>query len=194
MLELIQQIQQGDNTRFEDLLHHFENIIRGICHRYYLPNGDIDDLMQEGRIGLYWAVVNYQPERNSNFEVFAQMVIKRKVLSAITQSRRVKHEQLNRSYSLHAEVYDNIQLMELLSDLSFDDRIREVEQDFSLEQFIKQVRLSKMEEKVLRLFLYGQSYEEMTIALNCRFKSVDNTMQRIRKKVKKHYQWELIAN
>jgi len=191
---IIQEIQQGNVNRFDVLLQQYQPVIRSICRHYYLPGGEYEDLLQEARIGLYLAAKHYNPEKNPSFEAFACMVVKRKVLSAVRQSCRKKHETLNQSLSLCAPVFENRLYIDSLEDRTYQDLITNIEQPFSLESYLSQFPLTKLEREVLINYLEGRSYSEMISIIGRDYKSIDNALQRIRRKIKDYYQRERITN
>lgn len=193
MLELIQQIQQGDKECFEQIVQQYSTLVKAVCRNFYLPGADYDDLYQEGLIALFMAVQSYSPEHDIAFESFARVVIRRKLISAVKQSRRKKHEHLNCSLSIFSKKYENITILETLRDPSYQELILDIEQPFSMEDFLSKFGLSPFEEQILLLFLEGLSYEQMGERTNCGHKSIDNAMQRIRGKIRKYYERRLIA-
>lgn len=188
MFELIKQVQQGDYNSFEQIAHRYTNLVKTVCSNYYLAGGDYDDLYQEGLIALFIAVQSYSPEHNVTFETFARKVVKRKLISAVRQSRRRKHEYLNQSVSLYSEKYQNIPILDTIRDSRYQDLIRDIEQPFSMDEFLDQFSFTPLEKEILLLYLEGFSYENIVNKTNRNFKSVDNAMQRIRRKIKKYYQ------
>lgn len=186
--ELIILAQDGGNPKQvwaqEELLNKYGSMVRAKARRYYLIGAGPEDVMQEGMIGLFQAVCTYHPDKGSNFATFANLCVKRKILQAIDLANREKHRALNSAESLDDE--DNTELMikiEALNiELNPEDELVEKEESAAFLQSLQQV-LTKMEKKVLKLYLQGLSYSEIAQKLALQEKSIDNAIQRIRKKI-----------
>jgi len=194
MEQIIQEIQQGNWSKFDILLQEFQPILKSVCRKYFLVGSDYDDLLQEARIALYIAAKTYDPRKSSNFEAFAYMVVKRKVISAVRQSQRKKHETLNQSLSLYYPVFENRVYIDSLEDRTYVKNIDSIEQPFAVEVLFQKYGLTKLERTVLTHYLQGYSYNEIMSMTGRDYKSIDNAMQRIRKKIKTYYQTVKIAN
>jgi len=172
----------GDTEAEEQLIAKYSRLVR-ICSRpYFLAGGDSEDLIQEGMIGLLSAVRKYDPERKVMFKTFAELCIRRRINSAIKSAARYKHLPLNDYVSFESPQFDesSAQAPYLLRDpedlVIARERIREITGGFIKE-------LSGFESQILGLYLDGLSYEEMASKVNKSPKSVDNAVQRIRKKL-----------
>jgi RNA polymerase sporulation-specific sigma factor len=167
----------GDTASLDALLSRFKPLVKAKAAAYFLSGGDRDDLIQEGMIGLYKAFLDYAPEKNPVFSAFASLCINRQILTAIKTAGRQKHQPLNASLALHSagdtpEVGSNPEAL-LIS--------RESSEDITL--FIRK-NLSALEYDVLMLHMEGMTHAQIAETLGKPLKSVDNTLQRVRRKVK----------
>ena len=160
----------------------YKGFVRALTQARYLAGGDRDDLIQEGMIGLYRAVRDYDPGKGASFRTFAALCIARRMNTAITSSNRDQNRALNDSVPLLGEELEAAWLA-LYAD-SPEERYVDRE---STEELLERIRgaLSKMEQAVLDRYLRGMSYTEIGRELGCPVKSVDNAIQRIRGKVRK---------
>lgn len=187
--ELVLRYHEGDNGAADFLVEKYKNLVRMRARTYFLVGADNDDLIQEGMIGLYKAIRDYNPDKNVVFMVFASLCINRQIMSAVTAYNRQKNSPLNNYLSLDTPVTDEQGDDAVLSDViaSKDDKNPEdlfIAREQS-GQLITQVfeNLSKMERTVLELYIEGLSYSEIGKALNKPPKSIDNAIQRIRNKI-----------
>lgn len=185
--EIIERIHMHDDDAVEYLLKKYGYLVKREVRTVYLIGAEVDDLSQEGMIGLFKAIRDYQPDRNAAFPTFATICIRRQIQNAITNSNRKKHGPLNSYVSLYmnSEQDDQFMLEERLAENGQADPehvviAREQRQDW--EQRIKQ-ELSKMEQQVLIMYLQGLSYEAIAERIGKSEKSVDNALQRIRGKL-----------
>ncbi len=179
--------QMGDKRASEILLNKYKHRVKNICMRFYIAGSTNEDLIQEGMIGLYRAIMNFKHEKNDSFSAFATMCIKRRVLSAVNSANRKKNLPLNTSVSLNKPVNDEGKTLgEIIEDSSSnpEDIFISSEKLRSDNKNIVGV-LSKMEKSILIEYLQEQSYEEIAVKLGISRKSVDNAMQRIRLKISK---------
>ena len=188
--ELVALAKQFDSAASDELYHRYKNIVRGKARPYFLAGADRDDLIQEGMIGLFKAIRDYNFEKNDSFRPFAEICIVRQILTAIKQATRFKHLPLNKYESLYSTVYDEDsekQLMDVISISSaLDPEELYIKQELSrsVEEAVNS-SLTPLERAVLECFLDGLSYSEIASELNHSVKSVDNALQRIRKKLEK---------
>lgn len=186
--EMIEQIHQGNSDVLEYLITKFQPIVRMKARTYFIIGGDREDIVQEGMIGLYKAIRDYRPDRLSSFKVFAELCITRQIITAIKTATRQKHIPLNTSISLDKPMYDEDQertLLDIISGSALDDPedLMIHKENFSfMEEEMNKV-LSALEKEVLTLYLEGQSYREISEALNRQVKSIDNALQRIKRKL-----------
>ena len=187
---LVALAKERDSAATDELYHRYKNIVRGIARPYFLVGADRDDLIQEGMIGLFKATRDYNSDRNDSFRPFAEKCIERQILTAIKQATRYKHMPLNKYESLYRSVYDEgseKQLLDVIGASSaLDPETLYIEQELnrSVEETVSNV-LTELERNVLERFLNGRSYSEIASELGHSVKSVDNALQRIRKKLDK---------
>ena len=193
-LEIIEAARKGDELAMEHLLKRYQGLMNYICDKYYLKDGERDDLMQEAMIGFVQSVKSYKPDSGKQFKNFAYLCIKRELDSCVKRSNRKKHMVLNDAISM-SNFSENEEQAEDKSAylierdasgavVSPENTIVEKESYTEIMQKITEI-LSKMELNVLVMRMMGMSYNEITLALQLENKSVDNAVQRIRKKVNK---------
>ncbi len=181
--------REGDMTACEFLLEKYKYLVRQVTAPYFLVGGDREDLLQEGMIGLNNAIHSFRQEKNVSFSVFAEFCIKRNVISAVRAATRQKHQPLNSYVSIFSgggqASEEQAGLLADVMPASPDPEklIIEEESHQLLEDSLREC-LSKMEFKVLSLFMEGQSYSHIAAALGKDIKSVDNALQRIKKKIR----------
>lgn len=164
---------------------------------YFMMGGDREDIIQEGMIGLYKAIRDFRTDRLASFRAFAELCITRQIITAIKTATRQKHIPLNTSVSLDKPVYDEESdrtLLDVISGSVLDDPedLMIHKEDFiHMEGEINKV-LSGLEKQVLSLYLEGQSYQEISDELNRQVKSVDNALQRIKRKLERHMQLDVV--
>ena len=184
--ELQEKFLNGDDNAGSELAMRYRRMVKICIRPYFLAGGDSEDLLQEGMIGLLSAIRSYSPEGRSSFKTFAEVCVKRRIISAAKAAARQKHAPLN----------DGVSLEEFLSDeatsahpdpfsRSPEDQLlaQESQEDFlsTYSQY-----LSGFEAQILRQYLDGFSYREIAFACDSSEKSVDNAVQRIRKKLARH--------
>lgn len=177
--------RMGDKRASEFLLNKYKSLVRRICKHYYMAGATDEDLIQEGMIGLYKAIMNFKPEKNDCFQAFASMCIKRRVLSQLNSANRKNNLPLNTSISLNKPIKeDGSTLEELLEDDKLDP-----ESMFIISEKRQSTRkrisgmLSPLEKRILIEYLKDKSYEDIAKKLQTNTKSVDNAMQRIKNKI-----------
>jgi RNA polymerase sporulation-specific sigma factor len=191
-LELVERSRNGDERALEALISRYRNFARSKARSYFLAGSDKEDVVQEGMIGLYKAIRDFDLSQETPFRAFAELCISRQILTAIKTANRQKHQPLNSSLSLDAPAYGDDQ-----SDRSVGDNIKAsplmdpAEMVISAEE-IEAIRdsmrdnLTELEGDVLRLYMDGKSYEEIAGALGNHVKSIDNALQRIKRKLQRH--------
>nr|WP_296156338.1 sigma-70 family RNA polymerase sigma factor [uncultured Blautia sp.] len=178
--ELISRLRSGESEISDYLMEKYKELVRYKARAMFLIGGETDDLIQEGMIGLFKAVQNYQPDKDTSFQTFATLCIDRQLYSAIQNSNRQKHMPLNSYISLSEEEQEDIEgnWMESPEAIIIDQ-----ESTRALEQEIQKV-LSPMENKVLNYYLRGYNYIKIAKLMDKTPKSIDNALQRIRGKIR----------
>jgi RNA polymerase sporulation-specific sigma factor len=189
--ELAARSQQGDALALDQLLRRYRRFARSKARSYYLVGADADDIEQEGLIGLYKAARDFRPDRQTSFRGFAEVCVTRQVISAVKAATRHKHRPLNQYVSFSAPRRDDA------DDRSFEDTLDDrrnldpADEVISREQIVAIRRsmhesLSGLEVDVLRLYIEGKSYQEIGLYLGRHTKSIDNALQRIKRKLDQH--------
>ena len=187
--ELIVRLRNGETKIVDYIMDKYKNLVRGKAKAMFLIGGDNDDLIQEGMIGLYKAIRDYNPDKGVVFMVFASLCINRQIMTAVTAYNRQKNAPLNTYISLDTPVTDELGEDAILSDVIASEDERNPEELFIAKeqsgQLIARVfeSLSKMERQILELYVEGMSYAEIAASLNKTTKAVDNAIQRIRNKI-----------
>lgn len=186
---LIIAAQQGDEAASAVLVSRYRSFVRCKARSYFLAGADREDVLQEGMIGLYKAIRDYDPRRQASFRSFAELCVTRQLITAIKSASRQKHAPLNSYVSLSRSASAEDEGDRVLSDIL---AVREVcdpaeivisaWETESIRQGFLQV-LSPFETEVLRLYVAGKSYQEVADALGRGVKSVDNALQRIKRKI-----------
>ena len=179
--ELIARLQAGETSIEDYLMEKYKGLVRQKARAMFLIGGDTDDLIQEGMIGLFKAVRDFQPNREASFATFARMCIDRQIYSAIQNSNRQKHQPLNSYVSLNQED-ESSPIWELCVE-NPEAIIIDQENTLDLQKKISDY-LSSMENKVLDLYLKGVGYVEIGRIMGKSPKSIDNALQRIRTKIR----------
>ena len=189
---LIALAKQGDATAYDRIVRRYYGFVRLKASSYFLAGGDSDDLIQEGLVGLYKAVRDYRTDRESSFRNFAELCITRQIITAVKTATRNKHTPLNQYVSFSATPASASDgeptLDEVIPGPSVDDPISQVISSEELRALIGclSTALSDLESRVLSLYLDGRSYEEIAGLLDCDAKTVDNALQRVKRKVGAH--------
>lgn len=178
--DLVRAYRSGKTDAIDYLMEKYKPFVRAICRARFLIGGDEDDLIQEGMIGLYKAVRDYDPSKEASFRTFAGLCIQRQVLNAIEASQREKNRPLNDSVSLSDEEWDEQMHSERVSP---EDIVLDQEAAGETRRRIFE-SLSPLEQKVLRLYLRGMNYRDIAAELGREPKTIDNALQRIRRKVR----------
>ena len=186
--ELLMLHRAGD-ARAEDTLYaRYKQIVRSKARTYFLIGADREDIIQEGMIGLYKAVLDYQSDRQASFRSFAELCITRQIISAIKSATRKKHMPLNTYISFNRSVFDGDNERPLI-DVLTSTRMTDPEEvligreNYAAVADSIEHSLSKLEHNALGLYLYGYSYQQIADALQVTTKSVDNAIQRVKKKL-----------
>ena len=185
--ELIQMLREGETPVAEYLMDKYKTLVRKKARALYLAGGDQEDLLQEGMLGLYKAVREYQPEKEASFQTFAGLCISRQMYSAVVSAQRKKHRPLNTSISLN-ELAENQEEYSLGIAESPESILLDQEATETLKKEIEK-QLSPFETKVLNLYLSGLDYLQIAEELDKPAKSIDNALQRIRAKVNRKIEY-----
>ncbi len=190
---LVDRARAGDAVAMDRLIDRYRGFVRLKASSFFLVGGESDDLVQEGLVGLFKAVRDYRHDRQASFRSFAELCIHRQIISAIKSSMRQKHAPLNTyvSFSHTRAGANNDQEMSLADVLPGDPAGDPVNQAISSEELRALVGclqrvLSPLESGVLTMYLEGRSYEEIADHLDCTPKTVDNALQRVKRKVAGH--------
>jgi RNA polymerase sporulation-specific sigma factor len=183
---LIEKAHNGDSASIERLMNEYKGRVKKLARAYFLVGGDSDDLIQEGMIGLFKAIRDYDIQKGKgNFTAFADMCITRNMQTAVKTALRNKHRALNESLSLNNETENEEEFINYIIDEHAANPLDVLLKDEQSRDFKAKVQndLSKLEKKVLHEYLEGHSYSEIAARLNKSVKAVDNTLQRIKKKL-----------
>lgn len=189
--EIIKIIKNGDKNALEYIMNKYRDVVNIKVSKYFIVGAEKDDIVQEGLIGLYKAIKSFDCEKDNSFKTFANLCIERQLITAIKTSNRQKHMPLNSYLSLNMSAYEDDEADTILdvfdSNLVEDplDTITKKEYYISIENAIDK-SLSSFEKQVLNRFAKGESYVQIADKLNTPVKSIDNAIQRIRKKAIKN--------
>jgi RNA polymerase sporulation-specific sigma factor len=192
-LQLAMRARNGDSQALDALIRRYTGFVRLKASSYFLAGGDSDDLIQEGLIGLYKAVRDFRPDKETSFRSFAELCVTRQIITAIKTATRFKHAPLNTyvSFSQTPAGQDSdsdCTLGDALPGPSVDDPSTCVISTEELQSlvFCLGSGLSKLEADALRFYLEGSSYEQMAEDLGCDTKTIDNALQRVKRKIIAH--------
>ncbi len=188
--KLIEKIKAGDKNALDYLLNKYRDIVTMKANRFFIIGAERDDMIQEGFWGLYKAIQSFDSEKQNSFRSFANLCIERQLITTIKTSNRQKNIPLNSSFSLNVSAYDendDMSVIDVLDAKTVEDPLETIikkEYYASVESKIDQ-NLSKFEKDVLNKYIQGKSYVDIANSLAAPVKSVDNAIQRIRKKAMK---------
>ena len=184
---LIELIKSGDNHALNYLIDKYKEIVNMKVSKYFMIGAEKEDIVQEGLIGLYKAIKDFNKDKQNSFKTFANLCIERQLITAIKTSNRQKHLPLNSYLSLNISAYEednDSELIEIFETNTIEDPLDTI----TKKEYFKSVEtaidknLSKFEKKVLERYLLGESYISIATRLDAPVKSIDNAIQRIRKK------------
>lgn len=191
--QIVTEIKQGDEYALSYLLEKYKELVNMKVGKYFMVGAEKEDIMQEGMIGLYKAIKNFDTKKQNSFKTFANLCIERQLITAIKTSNRQKHMPLNSYLSLNMAAYDNneddsVELIDTFNSNTIEDPLETVMKKEYYEQIHNNIEksLSKFEKQVLDRFMQGESYNVIAKRLDSPVKSVDNAIQRIRKKAVKN--------
>jgi RNA polymerase sporulation-specific sigma factor len=189
--EIIRDAKCGDEEALEFLINKYKGFVRAKARTYFLIGADREDIIQEGMIGLYKAIRDFRGDRLSSFRAFAELCITRQIITAIKTATRQKHIPLNSYVSLNKPIFDDesdCTLLDVISEDSLNDPeelIISREELAVIEEKMAEI-LSNLEWEVLSKYLQGRSYQEIAANLDRHVKSIDNALQRVKRKLEKH--------
>ncbi|MBQ2966900.1 MAG: RNA polymerase sporulation sigma factor SigH [Clostridia bacterium] len=189
-VELVQKAQHGDFEAMEVLMERYKNFVRGKARTYFLIGADREDIIQEGMIGLFKAVRDFDAEKQAHFRSFAELCVKRQIITAIKTATRQKHIPLNTYVSLSRPVYEDDSEKTLLDLLSTEyildpEQILINQEALGITEKRIYMTLSEFEKSVLTYYINGKSYQEIAVLLEKEPKSIDNAIQRVKRKIAK---------
>lgn len=189
--QIVEIARDGDIDAQEYLINKYKNYVRAKARTYFLLGGDKEDLTQEGMIGMYKAIRDFRSDKLSSFRAFAELCITRQIITAIKTATRQKHIPLNSYVSLNKPIYDEDSDRTLL-DIITGNKVTDPEEliisreEFSeIEEKMGEL-LSPLEWQVLMYYLEGKSYQEIAEDLGRHVKSIDNALQRVKRKLEKY--------
>src|SRR6476659_7292018 len=192
-LQLVLRARNGDGTALDQLMRRYTGFVRLKASSYFLAGGDSEDLIQEGLIGLYKAVRDFRSDKETSFRSFAELCVTRQIITAIKSATRYKHAPLNTYVSFsHTPAGQDVEgectLGDALPGPSIDDPSVRVISTEELQSLVGCLgtTLSGLESEALRLYLDGNSYEQMAETLGCDCKTIDNALQRVKRKILAH--------
>lgn len=189
--DVVELAKSNNSLAVEYLLHKYKNLVRSKARTYFLIGADRDDIIQEGSIGLYKAIRDYQRDRLTSFKSFAEICIKRQMITAIKSATRQKHVPLNSYVSLNRPVYEEESDRTLMDIISEGNSLDPMElfigrEDLKLMESKIVEMLSEFENEVLAAYIEGKKYQEIAKELHKDIKSIDNALQRIKRKVERY--------
>ncbi len=185
--EIVELVRMGDKSALDFIMNKYKNIVNIKVNKYFIIGAEKEDIIQEGLIGLYKAIKNFDGEKENSFKTFANLCIERQLITAVKTSNRQKNMPLNTYLSLNMSAYEDEEsdtVLDVLDSNLIEDPLETItkrEYYTAIEDAIDK-SLSDFEKKVLNRFAKGESYVQIADKLNIQVKSVDNAIQRIRKK------------
>lgn len=195
---LVDYVREGDSGALEYLINKYKNFVRAKARSYFLIGADHEDIVQEGMIGLYKAIRDFKGDKLSSFKAFAELCITRQIITAIKTATRQKHIPLNSYVSLDRPIYDEESDRTLLDVIS-GTRVTDPEELLINQEEFDDIELkmgeilSDLERKVLMLYLDGRSYQEISVDLKRHVKSIDNALQRVKRKLERYVELKGIS-
>ncbi|MTT32785.1 RNA polymerase sporulation sigma factor SigH [Terrilactibacillus sp. BCM23-1] len=191
--QIVQMVHIGDIHALEYLIFKYKNFVRAKAKSYFLIGADREDIIQEGMIGLYKAIRDFKGDKLSSFKAFAELCITRQIITAVKTATRQKHIPLNSYVSLDKPIFDE-ESDRTLMDVICGPKVTNPEELFINQEEFADIEdklselLSDLEQKVLKLYLDGRSYQEISLDLKRHVKSIDNALQRIKRKLERYLQ------
>lgn len=187
------EAKAGSSIALEFLINKYRNFVKAKARSYFLIGADREDIIQEGMIGLYKAIRDFRGDRLSSFRAFAELCITRQIITAIKTATRQKHIPLNSYVSLNKPIYDEDSdrtLLDILTGAKITDPEELIinREEYNDIEFKMGEILSELEWRVLMLYLEGKSYHEIAVELERHVKSIDNALQRVKRKLERYLQ------
>ena len=189
--DIVLEAQEHDNVLAQEyLLHKYRNFVRAKARSYFLIGAEREDIIQEGMIGLYKAIRDFKNDKQASFRAFAELCVTRQIITAIKTATRQKHIPLNSYVSLNKPIYEEDSdrtLLDVISGVKVanpEDMVISREEFSDIEDKMNDI-LSDLEWKVLMSYLDGKSYQEIAADLGRHIKSIDNALQRVKRKLEK---------
>lgn len=189
--EIVDLAKHGDVEGLEYLINKYKNFVRAKARTYFLIGADREDIIQEGMIGLYKAIRDYRVDRQASFRAFAEVCVTRQIITAIKTATRQKHIPLNSYVSLNKPVFDE-ESERTLAEVVTTGKASNPEDLFINQENLMDIEstmhriLSPLEQRVVNLYLEGKSYVEIADQLDRHVKSVDNALQRVKRKLEQY--------
>ena len=193
--DVVEEAKKGNRQALEYLINRYKNFVRAKARCYFLIGADKEDIIQEGMIGLYKAIRDYNKDKLTSFKAFAELCITRQIITAIKTATRQKHIPLNSYVSLNKPIYDDESdrtLLDVLSGVKVTDPeelIISREELSYMESKIGEI-LSNLEWEVLTSYLDGKTYQEIAVDLDRHVKSIDNALQRVKRKLERYLEFK----
>lgn len=189
--EVVDLVRDNDTEALEYLINKYKNFVRAKARSYFLIGADREDIVQEGMIGLYKSIRDFRGEKLTSFKAFAELCITRQIITAIKTATRQKHIPLNSYVSLDKPIYDEDSDRTLL-DVICGTKVTDPEELFINREEFDDIEgkmseiLSDLERQVLMLYLDGRSYQQIAVELKRHVKSIDNALQRVKRKLERY--------
>ncbi|AFS79283.1 RNA polymerase sigma-H factor SigH [Gottschalkia acidurici 9a] len=193
--DIVEYAKSGDSLALEYLMTKYRNFVRAKSRSYFLIGADREDIVQEGMIGLYKSIRDYNQDKLTSFRAFAELCITRQIITAIKTATRQKHIPLNSYISLNKPIYDEESdrtLLDIITGVKVTDPeelIISKEELKNIESKIGEI-LSDLEWEVLILYLQGKTYQEIAGELERHVKSIDNALQRVKRKLERYLEFK----
>ncbi|QRG67895.1 RNA polymerase sporulation sigma factor SigH [Brevibacillus choshinensis] len=189
--EVVDLVRDNDSEALEYLINKYKNFVRAKARSYFLIGADREDIVQEGMIGLYKSIRDFRGDKLTSFKAFAELCITRQIITAIKTATRQKHIPLNSYVSLDKPIYDEDSDRTLLDVIS-GTKVTDPEELFINREEFDDIEgkmseiLSDLERQVLMLYLDGRSYQQIAVELKRHVKSIDNALQRVKRKLERY--------
>ena len=198
--KIVLSAKAGNEKALNYIINKYKSYVRAKTKTYFLIGADKEDIFQEGMIGLYKAIRDYKEDKLTSFKAFADVCITRQIITAVKTATRQKHIPLNSYISLNKPLYEDDAERTLIDIIGSSDKISDPEEMMitreeiaAMEDKLNKV-LSKLELNVLTLYLEGKSYQEVAEEMNRHVKSIDNALQRVKRKLEKYFYEEKMIN